>query len=66
MLEDAYIEDLAEEMRQRLTLAGTTIADAGTLLKLSGRVRAAQLRLLMHTHGRYKTQRRSNVAVPQG
>lgn len=32
MLEDTYTEDLAEEMRQRLTLAGTTIADAGTLI----------------------------------
>lgn len=30
VIEDTYIEDLAEEMRQRLTLAGTTIADAGT------------------------------------
>ena len=32
MIEDTYTEDLAEEMRQRLTLAGTTIADAGTLI----------------------------------
>ena len=32
MIEDRYTEDLAEEMRQRLTLAGTTIADAGTLI----------------------------------
>ena len=32
MLEDTYTEDLAEEMRQRLTLAGTTIADAGTII----------------------------------
>ena len=32
VIEDTYIEDLAEEMRQRLTLAGTTIADAGTLI----------------------------------
>ncbi len=32
MLEDTYTEDLAEEMRQRLTLASTTIADAGTII----------------------------------
>lgn len=32
MIEDTYTEDLAEEMRQRLTLAGTTIADTGTLI----------------------------------
>ena len=32
MIEDTSIEDLAEEMRQRLTLAGTTIADAGTII----------------------------------
>ena len=32
MIEDAYTEALAEEMRQRLTLAGTTIADAGTII----------------------------------
>ena len=32
MLEDTYTDDLAEEMRQRLTLASTTIADAGTVI----------------------------------
>ena len=32
MIEDTHTEDLAEEMRQRLTLAGTTIADAGTII----------------------------------
>ena len=32
MIEDTYTEDLAEEMRQRLTLASTTIADAGTII----------------------------------
>ena len=31
-----------------------------TRLKLSGRVREEQLRLLMHTHGRYKTKGEHN------